>query len=136
MFRGQTKSAERFGIIEINVLTDFDDRKLERMKSNKYVRFRSSFRGGGGIPRHFRNEFFFNLISGRCSEVPGGLPGSGGMLLACAGCDKPILDKFLLNVLDRTWHAECVRCHDCRAALADKCFSREGKLFCRNDFFR
>ncbi|KAK6636584.1 hypothetical protein RUM43_010246 [Polyplax serrata] len=73
---------------------------------------------------------------GRCSEVPGGLPGTGGMLLACAGCDKPILDKFLLNVLDRTWHAECVRCHDCRAALADKCFSREGKLFCRNDFFR
>ncbi|EEB13732.1 LIM/homeobox protein Lhx3, putative [Pediculus humanus corporis] len=76
------------------------------------------------------------VVSSRCSEVPGGLPGSGGMLLACAGCDKPILDKFLLNVLDRTWHAECVRCHDCRAALADKCFSREGKLFCRNDFFR
>ncbi|KAK6640711.1 hypothetical protein RUM44_012408 [Polyplax serrata] len=75
-------------------------------------------------------------LVGRCSEVPGGLPGTGGMLLACAGCDKPILDKFLLNVLDRTWHAECVRCHDCRAALADKCFSREGKLFCRNDFFR
>ncbi|XP_049794702.1 LIM/homeobox protein Lhx1 [Schistocerca nitens] len=58
------------------------------------------------------------------------------MLVACAGCDKPILDKFLLNVLERTWHAECVRCFDCHGNLTDKCFSREGKLFCRNDFYR
>ncbi|XP_050316204.1 LIM/homeobox protein Lhx5 isoform X1 [Anthonomus grandis grandis] len=58
------------------------------------------------------------------------------MLIACAGCDKPILDKFLLNVLERTWHADCVRCFDCHAPLTDKCFSREGKLFCRTDFFR
>ncbi|XP_015593592.1 LIM/homeobox protein Lhx1 isoform X1 [Cephus cinctus] len=58
------------------------------------------------------------------------------MILSCAGCDKPILDKFLLNVLDRAWHADCVRCFDCRIALQDKCFSREAKLFCRNDFFR
>ncbi|XP_063927234.1 LIM/homeobox protein Lhx5 isoform X1 [Zophobas morio] len=58
------------------------------------------------------------------------------MLIACAGCEKPILDKFLLNVLERTWHADCVRCFDCHAPLTDKCFSREGKLFCRSDFFR
>ncbi|XP_063599686.1 LIM/homeobox protein Lhx1-like [Penaeus indicus] len=58
------------------------------------------------------------------------------MIICCAGCDKPILDKFLLTVLDRTWHAECVRCVDCGCALTDKCFSREGKLFCRSDFFR
>ncbi|KDR09240.1 LIM/homeobox protein Lhx1, partial [Zootermopsis nevadensis] len=58
------------------------------------------------------------------------------MIIECAGCAKPILDKFLLNVLERTWHAECVRCYDCRGNLTDKCFSREGKLFCRNDFFR
>ncbi|XP_075218048.1 LIM homeobox 1 isoform X2 [Lycorma delicatula] len=58
------------------------------------------------------------------------------MIIACAGCEKPILDKFLLNVLDRTWHADCVRCCDCNSNLTDKCFSREGKIFCRNDFFR
>ncbi|XP_059479381.1 LIM/homeobox protein Lhx1 [Neocloeon triangulifer] len=58
------------------------------------------------------------------------------MIITCAACDKPILDKFLLNVLDRAWHAECVRCYDCNAHLTEKCFSREGKLFCRNDFFR
>jgi hypothetical protein len=58
------------------------------------------------------------------------------MLLSCAGCEKPIMDQYLLNVLDRAWHVDCVRCFDCRATLQDKCFSREAKLFCRNDFFR
>ncbi|XP_029732996.1 LIM/homeobox protein Lhx5 isoform X1 [Aedes albopictus] len=54
----------------------------------------------------------------------------------CAGCNKPILDKFLLNVLERGWHASCVRCCECHQPLSDKCFSREAKLYCRNDFFR
>ncbi|KAK8727880.1 hypothetical protein OTU49_009501, partial [Cherax quadricarinatus] len=58
------------------------------------------------------------------------------MIVCCAGCQKPITGKFLVTVLDRTWHAECVRCSDCGCALTDKCFSREGKLFCRSDFFR
>ncbi|XP_017790543.1 PREDICTED: LIM/homeobox protein Lhx5 [Habropoda laboriosa] len=58
------------------------------------------------------------------------------MLLSCAGCEKPIMDQYLLNVLDRAWHVECVRCFDCRTTLQDKCFSREAKLFCREDFFR
>ncbi|XP_058789626.1 LIM/homeobox protein Lhx5 isoform X2 [Phymastichus coffea] len=58
------------------------------------------------------------------------------MLLSCAGCEKPIMDKFLFNVLDRAWHADCVRCCDCRNPLQEKCFSREHKLFCRNDFFK
>ncbi|XP_054724306.1 LIM/homeobox protein Lhx1-like [Uloborus diversus] len=54
----------------------------------------------------------------------------------CAGCDTPILDRFLLKVEDRAWHAKCVKCWDCQGTLAEKCFSREGKLFCRTDFFR
>uniref|UniRef100_A0A147BCF2 Putative transcription factor lim3 n=1 Tax=Ixodes ricinus TaxID=34613 RepID=A0A147BCF2_IXORI len=57
-------------------------------------------------------------------------------MVQCAGCDRPILDRFLLNVLDRSWHAKCVQCCDCRCNLTEKCFSRDGKLFCRNDFFK
>ena len=71
---------------------------------------------------------------GERAPVTGG--GGGGMLLLCAGCDGPILDRFLLNVLDRVWHAKCVQCADCRCPLADKCFARDGRLFCRQDFFR
>lgn len=58
------------------------------------------------------------------------------MVQQCAGCELPISDKFLLKVLDRVWHVKCVRCHDCKSALTNKCFSREGKLFCKNDFYR
>lgn len=54
----------------------------------------------------------------------------------CAGCDRPILDRFLLNVLDRAWHVRCVQCTDCNSTLTDKCFSRDGKLYCRSDFYR
>ncbi|CAI5644131.1 LIM/homeobox protein Lhx1 [Oreochromis niloticus] len=57
-------------------------------------------------------------------------------MLQCASCEKPILDRFLLKVLDRPWHIKCVQCCDCKCSLTEKCFSREGKLYCKNDFFR
>ncbi|XP_071790760.1 LIM/homeobox protein Lhx5-like [Asterias amurensis] len=58
------------------------------------------------------------------------------MVQMCAGCKGPILDRFLLNVLDRPWHVKCVHCCECKSRLSEKCFSREGKLFCKADFFR
>ncbi|XP_072043955.1 LIM/homeobox protein Lhx5-like [Amphiura filiformis] len=58
------------------------------------------------------------------------------MVQMCAGCERPIVDRFLLNVLDRPWHVKCVQCCECKARLAERCFSREGKLFCKTDFFR
>lgn len=63
---------------------------------------------------------------GRCSSL----------MMSCAGCDKPIMDKFLLNVLDRAWHAECVKCVDCHGTLSEKCYSRDGKILCKPDFYR
>lgn len=60
----------------------------------------------------------------------------GDMMVHCAGCERPILDRFLLNVLDRAWHAKCVQCCECSCNLTEKCFSRDGKLYCKMDFFR
>lgn len=54
----------------------------------------------------------------------------------CAGCDGPILDQYVYTVLDRAWHQSCIQCSDCKQSLSDKCFSREGKIFCRDDFIR
>ncbi|KPP59483.1 LIM/homeobox protein Lhx5-like [Scleropages formosus] len=54
----------------------------------------------------------------------------------CAGCSQPILERFLLSVLDRVWHCRCVRCSDCRCSLSRSCFSRDGKIYCKDDFFR
>lgn len=57
-------------------------------------------------------------------------------MLHCASCEKPIADRFLLKVLDRPWHIKCVQCCECKCSLTEKCFSREGRLYCKNDFFR
>ncbi|BFZ04362.1 hypothetical protein BsWGS_07400 [Bradybaena similaris] len=57
-------------------------------------------------------------------------------MVQCAGCERPILDRFLLNVMDGAWHAACVKCCECEHPLTDKCFHRQGKLYCRADFFR
>ncbi|XP_076434654.1 uncharacterized protein LOC143274666 [Babylonia areolata] len=66
----------------------------------------------------------------------GGGGGGGGRLTECAGCERPILDKFLLNVLDRDWHVKCLQCCECKSNLTEKCFFRDGQLYCRTDFFR
>ncbi|XP_048832988.1 LIM/homeobox protein Lhx4 isoform X1 [Brienomyrus brachyistius] len=54
----------------------------------------------------------------------------------CAGCSQHILDKFILKVLDRHWHSKCLKCADCQALLADKCFARAGNVYCKEDFFK
>ncbi|KAI5743439.1 hypothetical protein M8J77_018206 [Diaphorina citri] len=54
----------------------------------------------------------------------------------CGGCGDLILDRFILKVLERTWHARCLKCHECGAPLAEKCFARNGLLFCKEDFFK
>ncbi|KAJ3600002.1 hypothetical protein NHX12_033954 [Muraenolepis orangiensis] len=54
----------------------------------------------------------------------------------CAGCSQHILDKFILKVLDRHWHSKCLKCADCQTPLADKCFSRAGNVYCKDDFFK
>lgn len=54
----------------------------------------------------------------------------------CAGCNTPIVDRFILKVLDKPWHAKCLRCSDCQMQLTDKCYSRGGLVFCKEDFSR
>ncbi|XP_015921048.1 LIM/homeobox protein Lhx5 isoform X1 [Parasteatoda tepidariorum] len=57
-------------------------------------------------------------------------------MVQCAGCERPIMDRYICSVLDRSWHAKCVVCCECKCTLQEKCYSREGKLYCRNDFFK
>ena len=56
--------------------------------------------------------------------------------VTCAGCGRPILDRFLLHFMDKTWHASCVKCAVCGKLLDEKCFYREGKIYSREDFYR
>ncbi|XP_015251798.1 PREDICTED: LIM homeobox transcription factor 1-alpha-like [Cyprinodon variegatus] len=53
---------------------------------------------------------------------------------ACAGCHRPIRDRFLLRVSDGLWHEGCMRCAACGEPLRNSCFLRDSKLFCRRDY--
>ena len=54
----------------------------------------------------------------------------------CCGCGDQILDRFVLKVLDGSWHSKCLKCSDCQLPLNDKCFAKDDKVFCKDDFFR
>ena len=55
---------------------------------------------------------------------------------SCSGCSQPIYNPTISNVLDRHWHPDCVRCFVCRCLLNEQCYSREGKLYCKDDFIK
>ena len=79
------------------------------------------------VSKKYINSKSQNNFTTQLSQMP---------LATCAGCEMPILDQYLYNVLDRPWHQTCIQCNDCKLSLNEKCFSREGKLFCKDDFFR
>lgn len=58
------------------------------------------------------------------------------MPVTCVGCARPISDRFVMTVLEQTWHSRCVQCADCSAHLSDRCYAKDGKLYCKPDFFK
>ncbi|XP_025112897.1 LIM/homeobox protein LMX-1.2-like [Pomacea canaliculata] len=52
----------------------------------------------------------------------------------CAGCQCPIEDRYLLRVMDNSWHETCLQCAVCRKALVASCFARDRKLYCKADY--
>ncbi|VDP69252.1 unnamed protein product [Echinostoma caproni] len=54
----------------------------------------------------------------------------------CIGCQQAILDQFYCRMADQFWHQACLRCFTCGILLSDRCYAREGQLFCREDFIK
>ncbi|XP_074654797.1 LIM/homeobox protein Lhx3-like [Tubulanus polymorphus] len=84
--------------------------------------------GGGGRqsnPKSIHHSGYNSFICADVAAIP-----------KCAGCTEPILDRFILKVLDRSWHSKCLKCADCHTQLSDKCFSKGDKVYCKEDFFR
>lgn len=59
-----------------------------------------------------------------------------GMNNRCAGCSKLIKDRFIFSVIEQNFHQDCVRCADCSLSLNERCYTSEGKLYCRSDYWR
>ncbi len=52
----------------------------------------------------------------------------------CTGCHQPIEDRFLLKVMDNSWHEQCLQCNVCQEPLTHSCYVKDRKLFCRRDY--
>ncbi|XP_075161103.1 uncharacterized protein LOC142233927 [Haematobia irritans] len=56
--------------------------------------------------------------------------------MACGYCCQPICDRYIMRVVDTSFHESCLKCATCSLHLVHSCFSREGKLYCRIDYER
>ncbi|XP_033323101.1 LIM homeobox transcription factor 1 alpha isoform X1 [Megalopta genalis] len=61
---------------------------------------------------------------------------SGLLETICAGCDRTIADKYVMQVAGRNYHEECLSCAVCAVPLTQSCFIRELKFYCRSDYER
>lgn len=68
------------------------------------------------------------------SNMPTPTPGA----IDCAGCGSSILDRYYLSAVDRHWHVSCLKCSQCKVDLQGEpsCFSRDGLIFCKTDYYR
>lgn len=46
--------------------------------------------------------------------------------------------RFYLLAADRSWHGSCLRCFRCSQPLDSElsCFSRDGNIYCKEDYYR
>ncbi|CAB3399196.1 unnamed protein product [Caenorhabditis bovis] len=54
----------------------------------------------------------------------------------CCACKKEIRDRYVSKVIDRTYHASCIRCAICNCEMVASCYVRDEMLFCRLHFFK
>ncbi|CAM1324257.1 LMX1A (predicted) [Pycnogonum litorale] len=56
--------------------------------------------------------------------------------VTCTGCRQPIVDRYIMRVLDDSWHEHCLQCCICSVQLSQSCFAKESKLYCKADYDR
>ncbi|RWS27033.1 lim homeobox protein-like protein [Leptotrombidium deliense] len=52
----------------------------------------------------------------------------------CNGCQLAISDRYIMRVMERSWHETCLQCAVCRIVLKQTCYCRERKLYCKADY--
>uniref|UniRef100_A0A8D8Z3X0 LIM/homeobox protein Awh n=1 Tax=Cacopsylla melanoneura TaxID=428564 RepID=A0A8D8Z3X0_9HEMI len=54
----------------------------------------------------------------------------------CVACGESITDKYLLQVSDKAWHAQCLRCCICQLVLdrQPSCFIKDEAVYCKQDY--
>ncbi|XP_039278956.1 LIM domain only protein 3 [Nilaparvata lugens] len=57
----------------------------------------------------------------------------------CAGCGKPIAERYLLKAMDMFWHEDCLKCGCCDCRLGEvgsTLYTKANLILCRRDYLR
>ena len=56
----------------------------------------------------------------------------------CQGCLCLIQDRYYLQVMEKAWHLNCLRCAECKFSLDSQqsCFSKDGVIYCKEDYYK
>jgi len=54
----------------------------------------------------------------------------------CSGCKKVINDKYIFQVDNQKLHYNCLKCSKCSKLLNGKCWFKQNKFYCREDYDR
>ena len=63
----------------------------------------------------------------------------GSMAEECVGCRRPITERYLLKVMEQSWHEDCLKCSCCDCRLGEvgsTLFTRANLMLCRRDYLR
>lgn len=59
------------------------------------------------------------------------------MQMDCCVCHATIIDRYVLRMnVDEYYHARCLVCCVCDDTLTERCYTRDGKVYCPGDFHR
>jgi len=61
---------------------------------------------------------------------------AGSTVNHCAYCCQPICDRYIMRVVNNSFHEGCLKCTACSMHLINSCYARDGKLYCRLDYER
>jgi hypothetical protein len=54
----------------------------------------------------------------------------------CSVCSLPICDQLVFRVNENYFHSSCLNCSECHMQLLDKCYTQNGSVYCKEDFFK
>ena len=70
------------------------------------------------------------------TSIPSAVKFELGRIEVCEGCGLGIADRYVMRVADGSWHEDCLVCCICHAPLVHSCFTRSGRVYCRQDYDR
>ncbi|KAL4216999.1 LIM domain kinase 1 [Mactra antiquata] len=57
-------------------------------------------------------------------------------LLVCSQCNKYMYDGTIVQINEKHYHTDCVRCVVCQENITGSCHRKDNELYCRTDFLR